>query len=395
MKFVELKIMTCVPGNHLQLAQAQQNQQNQQKGFLRLPQVLFVSLAIASGLTSVFGSAQARAETILKPKGPLSPQPLPPTSQNQQQNKASSNPSLLAKPQPFIVALDWVPNTNHTGIYVANQRKWYAAQNLVPTFLQPAQTTATQLVGAGKAEFGVSFTNDVALARAQGLPIVAIAAIVQNNTSCFAWRKNLNIKSLKDFEGKRYGGWGSPEEEITLSYLMKKQGADFKKVRVITTGVSDFLATTPRNADFMWIYVGWDGIQAKLKGVELGTLCPKDLDPVLNTSSPLLVTSEKLIQEKPELVRRFLAATAAGYEFAAASPVQAAEDLVDQVPELDKKLVLESAKYLAAEYKKGVPKWGTQSEKKWAQYLEWAKKEGLVSKIEATERYFNNGFLPK
>lgn len=361
-------------------------------------------------------SLKAHAETILKPSSsrsnPATPShpsnpsllvplvPLVPLVQKPSKNAPESllkneTPPVNVKDENIVVALDWVPNTNHTGLYVANEKKWYAAQHLVPILLQPSQTTATKLVGAGKAEFGVSFTNDVARARARGIPVVAIAAIIQNNTSCFAWRKNMNIKSLRDFEGKRYGGWGSPEEELTLSYLMKKQGADFKKVKVVTTGVSDFVATTPRNADFMWIYMGWDGIRAKLEGIDLGTVCPKDLDPVFNTASPLIVTSEKLIQEKPELIKRFLAATAQGYEWAVSNPDDASAAFLKQVPELDKKLVQASAQYLAGEYKKGVPHWGVQNEKSWARYLDWAKSIELVPKIEPASHYFDNRFLPQ
>lgn len=297
--------------------------------------------------------------------------------------------------QHFVIALDWVPNTNHAGIYIAIEKKWFKAQRIMPSILQPSQTTATKIVGSGKAEFGISFTNDIIRARAQGIPVVAIAAIIQSNTSCFAWQKKLNINTIHDFEGKRYGGWGSPEEELTLAYLMKKEHADFSKVKMVTTGVSDFLATTPINADFMWIYMGWDAIRAKLEGVALQFLCPKDLDSVFNTPSPLIVTNENLIRKNPDLVRSFLKATAAGYEFAIFNPHEAAAAFLNQVPELDKSLVSASLEYLANEYKKGQKHWGLQSEENWSRYLTWAKNQHLVEKIEPAAAYFTNTFLPQ
>jgi ABC-type nitrate/sulfonate/bicarbonate transport system substrate-binding protein len=98
-----------------------------------------------------------------------------------------------------------------------------------------------------------------ALTAKNPLPILAIAAIIQNNTSGFASPKEKDIKSPKDFENKRYGGWGSPMEEAMLKALMEKEGADFSKLEMIDIGASDFFTSISRDVDFAWIYYGWDG----------------------------------------------------------------------------------------------------------------------------------------
>lgn len=302
--------------------------------------------------------------------------------------------ALAASLIPVTVALDWTPNTNHLGLYVAKANGAFAKQNLDVRLVQMKQTSTTQLVGAGRAEFGISFVSDLMHARAQKIPVVSVAGIIPENTSCFAWRAATPIKTVKDFEGKRYGGWGSPEEEATLRYIMEKSGANFKKLKMVTTGVSDFLPTTARNADFMWIYMGWDGIRAKLENVDIKTLCVRDIDPVFNHPSPLIITSEKLRREKPDLLRKFLAAASEGYQFAAAKPDEAAKLFLSQVPESDEKLVRASARYLAAEYTKKIPSWGFQEVSKFNAYRIWANQQKIHALSDDAASFVSNAFLP-
>lgn len=301
----------------------------------------------------------------------------------------SSSPQL----QKVRVALDWTPNTNHTGIYVAKAKGYFKDVHIDPVIIQPAQATTTQLVATGGVEFGVSFTADVLKARDQKLPLVSVAAIIQENTSCFAWREKTGIKTPKDWEGKRYGGWGSPEETATLKYVMEKYHSDFSKLKMVTTGVSDFLPTTEKNADFMWIYMGWDGIRAKLAGVPFQTLCLRDIPGPFNHASPLIVTSEALVKKNPDLVRRFLRAITRGYLDAIHSPEAAAHLLLKEVPELDEKLVVESAKFLAPEYAHNARRWGLQKEHEWNAVATWFVQQGFIKKAEPANNYFSNAYL--
>lgn len=295
---------------------------------------------------------------------------------------------------PVTVALDWTPNTNHLGLYVAKANGAFAKQNLDVRLVQMKQTSTTQLVGGGRAEFGISFVSDMLHARSQKIPVISVAGIIPENTSCFSWRSTTPIKSVKDFEGKRYGGWGSPEEDATLRFIMEKSGADFKKLKMVTTGVSDFLPTTARNADFMWIYMGWDGIRARLEKIDIQTFCLKDLDPVFNHPSPLIITSEKLSREKPDLVRKFLLAASEGYQFAVEKPEAAANLFLGQVPETDAKLVRASATYLANEFTKKIPHWGYQDVNQFNAYRGWANQQKIHTLSEDASAFVNNSYLP-
>lgn len=290
--------------------------------------------------------------------------------------------------------LDWKPNTNHLGFYVAVAKDYYAEQGIHLKILNPTQSTATALVGTGNADFGISYANNLMYARNANVPVVTIAGIIQNDTSCFVWRKTVKIKSVKDLEGKRYGGWGSPEENATLKFIMQKNGADFSKIKMMTTGSQDFLPATLKNVDFTWEYKGWNILAAELNHVAVDTYCPSEHFIELNKPSPLIITSEKMIKNNPELVTKFMKATAKGFEFAIQHPEESANLFIKQVPELDSKLVHASAKFLAPLYKGNSFKWGFLNEKSFLNYSNWMKKYELISQIPNAKDYLKNDFLP-
>ncbi|ABQ46460.1 MULTISPECIES: ABC transporter substrate-binding protein [Thermotoga] len=297
--------------------------------------------------------------------------------------------------EEVTVVLDWYPNTNHTGLYVAKDLGYYREEGLDVKIVQPSRLTAEQLVASGKAEFGVSYQEAVTLSRGEGMPIVSIAAIIQHNTSGFAWLKDEGIKSVKDWEGKRYGSWGSPIEKATIEYIMRKYGADPSKVIFVNVGQMDFFAGTLNNVfDFAWIFYGWDGVASKVKGIEIEFLPLKDIDEVFDYYTPVLITSESLIKQNPDLVRRFLRATAKGYEYAIQHPVEAAKILLKYAPELDEKIVVESQKYLAGQYKADAEKWGYQKEEVWRRYAEWLHSMGFLKETIDVTKAFTNEFLP-
>lgn len=133
------------------------------------------------------------------------------------------------------LVLDYVPNTSHTGIYVAQKSGYFEQHGLKVNIIEPGDNDATTLCAVGKAEFAVTYQENVAYARtaSEPLPIRAIAAIIQHNTSGFISRAEDNIQSPKDFEGKAYAGWQAPSEEAVLKAVMAGAGADFSKLTMV------------------------------------------------------------------------------------------------------------------------------------------------------------------
>lgn len=302
-------------------------------------------------------------------------------------------PTVSKQKQKVTVLLDWFPNTNHTGLYVAREKGYFTENNLEVDILQPGEGENTQVIASGKADFAISSQESVTLARAKDIPIVSLAAIIQHNTSAFASLKTADIESVKDFEKKRYGGWGSPIEEATLKAVMTEAGADYTKVKNITIGTSDFFATIGRDSDFQWIFYGWDGVEAKRRGLELNTIMLKDLNSVLDYYTPVLITNENHIREQKELLKSFMSAVVAGYEFASMYPEESSGILLKYAPELNSELVKESQKWVSSEYKKDVEKWGVQKGDVWKRYADWLYEHKLIEKPVDAEKAFTNAFI--
>lgn len=307
------------------------------------------------------------------------------------EKKAAENKPL----QKVTVVLDWTPNTNHSGLYVAKDKGYYKEQGLDVQIIQPGEGTSDQLVASDKAQFGVSYQESVTLGRLQNVPVVSIAAVIQHNTSGFASLKSKGIETPKDFEGKRYGGWGSPIEKATLKALMEKYGGDVEKVQILTSGATDFFASSKKDIDFAWIFEGWTGIEAKIKGIELNYIDIGKQNPALDYYTPVIITNEKNIKEDPKLVKKFMEATAKGYKDCIKNPNEAAAILLKNAPELNKQLVIESQKYLQDKYQAEASQWGIQKESVWQNYTNWLYDNKLIEKKIDVKKAFTNDFLPK
>lgn len=313
--------------------------------------------------------------------------PVAPAAQSGDGSAALTDVTLL---------LDWTPNTNHTGIYVAQDKGWYEEAGLKVDIVIPGESDVHQVVGTGSADFGVSYQEGATFARVEGVPIVSIAAVIQHNTSGFASRSGAGIKGPTDLAGKRYGSFGSPIEYPTIDLLMQCVGGSAEEVEFIDVGWADFLSITEADqVDFAWIYYAWTGINAELQGIDLNIIMLKDyLECIPDYYTPILITSESMIANDPETVRAFVAATARGFEFAIESPAEAADILLAANPDLDANLVHASQEWLANEYQAEAAQWGSQTGEVWQAYADFLIDGGIIESFDGVSAYTNE-FLPK
>lgn len=295
------------------------------------------------------------------------------------------------------VILDWVPNTNHTGLYVAKDKGYYKEEGLDVNIIQPSEGGAADLIAAKKGEFGISYQEEVTYARTakNPLPIKAIAAVIQHNTSGFASPKEKNITSPKEFEGKTYGGWGSPSEGQILKALMEKEGADFSKLKMVDAGSDDFFTITKKNVDFEWIFYGWTGIEAELRNFPINYIELRKLDSRMDYYTPVIIANEDTLKNDPELAKKFLKATTKGYEYCIENAEDSAKILLKDAPEIDEKLAVASQKYLAKEYKSDAKRWGEMKEQVWNNYTQFLNEKGLIPKLMDVKEAFTNEYLPE
>lgn len=293
--------------------------------------------------------------------------------------------------------LDWVPNTNHAGVYIADAKGWYEEVGLDVEIVQPGETGANQVVASGQAEFGVSVQEAVIPARAEGLPIVSIAAIIQHNTSSLMSLAEDGIEEPGDLAGHTYGGFGGALETALIETLTECGGGDPSEVEFVEVGQAEYLDGMERDQyDFVWIFDAWDGVRAtEIVGADVNFLRFIDyVDCIPDWYTPLIITSESLIEDDPDLVRSFMAATVRGYEHAMENPAEAAEILLEAAPELDEQLVTLSAEYLAGRYVDGGRQWGLQDEEIWVRFEAFLREAGLTDTEVDVSAAYTNEFLP-
>jgi ABC-type nitrate/sulfonate/bicarbonate transport system substrate-binding protein len=291
--------------------------------------------------------------------------------------------------------LDWFPNTNHSGLYLAKAKGWYDEQGVDLNVQVPSDPSASmKLVGAGQAELGINYQTGVEIARAQDVPVVSVAALLQHNTAAYAAKAGKNITRPKDFEGKRFGTSGLAQIEPTLRTVMRCDGADFSKVEMVNVGQKLGPALLADQVDVIPSLPAWEGVDLELKGNQLGYV-PQAKWCVPDVYTILFMASETAIKEKPDLIRRFLAATAQGYEYAAKNPVEAADVLLKAAPELEPTLVKRSQEILSTQYLAEAPRWGVQTLEQWTRHADWMTENKLIAKPIDASKAFTNDFLPK
>ncbi|MGN6694722.1 MAG: ABC transporter substrate-binding protein [Aquihabitans sp.] len=296
----------------------------------------------------------------------------------------------------FDVVLDWTPNTNHAGMYLAKANGWYEDAGLDVRFIEPGEAGSLQALAAGKADVAVSVQEELIPARAAGLPVQSIAAIIQHNTSSLVSLAKDGIERPKDLEGKTYGGYGGQLEQALLEKLVSCDGGDPKRVKSVDVGEADYRIGLERDQyDAVWIFDGWDGIRLQQEGVDTSTIPFIEHDDCIpDWYTPLLATSEEVETKRSDDLTAFMAATTKGYQAAMEDPSAAAAALLDQADDLDPKLVDASATYLSTRYADDPAAWGEQQASVWDGFSAFLLDAGLIDQPIEVDRAWTNEYLP-
>ena len=298
--------------------------------------------------------------------------------------------------EKITFVLDWTPNTNHTGLYVAQEKGYFEELGLDVEIVQPPEDGAVVLVASGKAQFGVSFQDSLAAALSgdNALPVTAVAGMIQHNTSGIISRKGEGMDSPKGMEGHSYATWNGAIELATLEEVVKTDGGNFGKIKLIPSTVTDEVsALKTKSADAIWIFYGWAGVKTELEGLATDYFAFADINPVFDYYTPVIVGNNTFLEENPETAKAFMEAVSKGYTFAIENPKEAAEILCNAAPELDKELVIESQKYLADKYQADAPYWGYIDAERWNNFYQWVNDNKLTEDKVPLDSGFTNEFL--
>ncbi len=300
--------------------------------------------------------------------------------------------------EKITFVLDWTPNTNHTGLYVAAEKGYFADAGIEVEIVQPPEGGAEMLVASGNAQFGVSFQDSMApaLTGENALDITAVAAVIQHNTSGIVSRKGEGMSTPRGLEGKKYATWDSPVEKATIDSVMKADGGDFSKVQLIPSTVTDEVsALKSKSVDAIWIFYAWAGIACEVAELPIDYFAFADIDSVFDYYTPVIISSNTYLEQNPQTAKAFLAALTKGYEFAISNPKEAADILMNAAPELksNSALVYKSQEYLAKQYKAECERWGEFEPERWAAFYNWLNENKLLESYIDPNKGFTNDYL--
>jgi putative hydroxymethylpyrimidine transport system substrate-binding protein len=277
------------------------------------------------------------------------------------------------------VALDWYPWSNHSGLYLAKDRGYYSTEKLDVTIYVPSNPEdVLKLVGSGKDTLGISYETDVLFARAEGVPVVSVAALVQQPLNSIMALKSSVITRPSQLQGKKVGTAGLPSDDAFLTTMMAADGADAKKAEVIGVGYDLLPALLGAKVDAIvggyWVH---ESIVADLKGQPVNVMKVQDwgVPPYYEL---VLVASDSTVKAQPDLLQRFVRATTKGYLDAHRDPKAALDSLFAAAPETDHELEQRGIALLAPLWLDDKGAFGNQTAERWRAYADWLKKQGLL-----------------
>lgn len=293
--------------------------------------------------------------------------------------------------------LDWTPNTNHAGIYLAKHKGWFENEGIDLTIIEPAEVGVEAAVGAGTAHFGFSYSEYLLPARNAGVKALSVAAVVPHNDSSLMLLGSSGVTRPRDLEGKLYGGWGGALETHLIKTLVTCDGGDASTLEFVEVGnVPAVESMEAGRFDFVWEFEGWGVIRSReLLGRDVTTLRFIDyLNCIPDWYTPILITGESLAADNPELVKDFLKVASKGYNEAMKSPSDSAEALLALAPELDSTLVKLATEYHADKYSDGDIAWGTQDESIWQDFTTFLLEAEYLELAPDLASAWTNEFLP-
>lgn len=300
----------------------------------------------------------------------------------------------------ITVCLDWTPNTNHTGLFVAAAKGYYEAAGLDVEIVQPPENGAAMMCAAGQAEFAIDAQDTMAAALVGDTPmgITAVAALLQHNTSGILSRAGEGMDRPAGMTGKTYSTWDSPIEQAMIRYVVEQDGGNPDAINLIPNVITDEAAAlSAGDTDAVWVFYGWSGISAQLSGLEFDYFDFADIADVLDYYTPVLIANNAFLESDPASAKAFLDATRKGYEYAIEHPEEAAEMLIegDTTGALNdsRELVLASQKWISQQYKAEVAQWGYIDSARWDGFYTWLHENGLIETELPAGTGFTNEFL--
>jgi putative hydroxymethylpyrimidine transport system substrate-binding protein len=287
-----------------------------------------------------------------------------------------------AGPQSLNLMLDWFPNADHVGIYQALAEGDFTRAGLGVHVQVPSNPASPlQLLAAGRVDAAISYEPEVLLARNQNLPLVSVAAIVQQPLTSIVSIGSKRITTVSQLRGKRVGDAGIPYQHAYLTTILARARIQPSSVKEIDVGANLVPAMLSGRVDAtLGAYWNYEAIQLAQMRKRPNVIRVNRVG-VPNYDELVLVVRQSTLAKHPDEIRRLVQALARGYQSARSNPAGAVGNLVRANPGLDRKLQLASVRATLPAFFPSNPgnPWGWQDQVQWNTYGQWMLAHHLIS----------------
>ena len=298
--------------------------------------------------------------------------------------------NVSGKSQPFGLTLDFYPNPDHVGIYMAQKLGYFDEAGLDVQIHAPADpSTPIKEVAAGSTDLAISYEPEVLLAHDKGLEVLAVGALVNRPLTSMLWLKKSKIKGVGDLRGKTIATAGIPYQEAFLKTILARANLSTSDVKAVNVGFGLLPALVGGSAQAMLGgFSNVEGVDLRMRGKD-PVVTPVDKLGVPTYDELVLVGQRARVEEDPEAIRLFIAALERGTAAAKANPKAATAALLEANPALDPKLT-------EAEVKATLPLLGSprMNPAEWTRFIAWMGENELIAANPAPGEVLSNAYLP-
>ena len=300
--------------------------------------------------------------------------------------------------QPLSLTLDFYPNADHAGIYMAQKLGYFEEAGLDVSIDTPSDPAAPlKLVAAGRSDLAISYEPEVALAHEQGLGVVAVAAIVNRPLTSLIWLANSGIKGVGDLKGKTVAYAGIPYQEAFLKTILARAELSLSDVKAVNVGFGLLPALVGGSAQAMLGgYSNVEGVDLRERG-KAPVITPVDELGVPTYDELVLVANREKLEAEPEAVRLFIAALARGTVAASERPNEATQAILEANDALEPKLTKAEVEATLPLLNPSVPPgqpFGFMNPGEWDTFAGWMRDNELIEALPTASELLTNAYLP-
>lgn len=249
--------------------------------------------------------------------------------------------AMLASPamaaDQMTLLLDWFVNPDHGPIIVAQEKGYFAEQDLEVEIIAPADPSdPPKLVAAGKGDLAVSYQPQLHIQIHEGLPLKRVGTLVATPLNCLLVLKDGPIKTPADLKGKKIGTSVAGVEEAVLGTVLKNHGLTLKDVELVNVNFSLSPALMSKQVDaVIGAYRNFELNQMNIEGVE-GKCFYVEEEGVPPYDELIYVANSDTMDK--EMIARFLSATEKATQYITNHPQESWEVFSSTSTELQDEL---------------------------------------------------------